>query len=287
MAQDLEEFDLDSLFDVESDSSNSEVIVTGMAEKGKDTKGVTGASLATNQVVPKSRAGKHKTPRVIEIANTRDVVRHGEITNEQAEAAWEEALKEWGVFGAGAVSDASYRQGFKDRLTQALAISTSSDVENLDTAFYFNERWFSLRVLADCVKKIAGHNASSLRVFCRSYDSAYFACAIFDMLNTASNIEMRTTVALRSGLKVEDSKYGIDIFDAVVAHSGRTFSHQELSIARSATTYRTDQARLSAQSVGLPTARNDISSVGSFTPAAATPNPKASADRLTFGMARG
>jgi len=198
------------------------------------------------------RPAKHKVRRVV-FSNTRNVVRHGEITEEQANTVWLGALREWGL------SDTTEdeRMELRDCVTHALLTSTSKDTENLSTLFTYKGLYFPIRPIADGVQQVAGTNDSYLRVFVRSFDSAYFAIAIFDALSCPENIGERTEMALRGGGSVEHAPYMIDVFSAVVRHSGRMFTGQQLALASMYKSRRTSVARESAQLTGAMTAHND------------------------------
>lgn len=198
---------------------------------------------------------KHKPRRII-FGSTRNVVRHGEITEELAATVWLGALREWGLTD----TTADDRMNLRDSVTQALVVSTSKDFENLETLFLFNDKYYAIRPIADGVQQVCETNDSYLRVFVRSFDSAYFAIAMFDALSSPENIGERTSLALRCGGPVEHAPYMIDVFDAVARHSGRMFTAQQLILASRYKGARTNMARESAQSTGAMTAHNDTSS---------------------------
>lgn len=220
--------------------------------------------------------------RKIVFRDSTDVVRHGEITQEAADAVWRECLREW----AGSESNEGSREELRDVLTQALAQSTSKDVENLGTQFKFNGKYHTVRPIYDHMVTHAGTNDSHLRVFARSFEAGYFATAIFDAVSNPVNVEVRMELAARCDGPVEHAPYMIDVFDAVYRHSGRVFTSSQIALYNRYKTVRTNRARESAQSVGEIAPRNDTTGKARAPPTAPSA-PAPSSARLNFADLRG
>lgn len=233
------------------------------------------SSAAKGSVVKKVR----HAPRTIVFGDSAAVVRHGEVTQEVAAAVWAACVRDW----TGSESNETAREALHDIVTQALVQSTSKDVENLGTKFKFNNEWHTVRPIYDNMVVHAGDNDSHLRVFARSYNYGYFAAAMFDAVSEPSNIEVRMELAARSEGPVEHAPYMIDVFDALIRHSGRVFSSAEIALYNRYKSNRTNKARESAQSVGESAPRNDTTT--SSKPKGPSPvhsAPAPSAGRLSF-----
>jgi hypothetical protein len=180
------------------------------------------------------------------VVDTTNVVRAGEMTQENADAAFLRALKEWGLED----SSESERKDLINALVLAAIESTSGTDENLRTRFKLGTDYYDLRPLAEAVRVFEGETETPLRVFFRSYQAGELAVKAFNTLAEPANAELRQSMALRTGLPVSLAPYGLDIIDAVVRHSGIQFSHQELCNVREARRLRTDNTRGQAVRAG-------------------------------------
>lgn len=200
---------------------------------------------------PKSNRYRHYAE------DTRDVVRNGELTEEEADRAWEIVRDVWGL----RETNSDQREAFLGKLTEALAFATSKSEENLETRFMFETRYFALRDLADAVSVVVQvKNDTLLRMFVRSWRGAELAVRIYDYVDISANVGIRQELALHTGGPPEHAPYMIDVSDAVVRHSGRTFTTGELSLMNHYRSCRTNKAREAAQAVGQETTRQDTSS---------------------------
>lgn len=185
-----------------------------------------------------------------------NVVRFGYMTEAEADAVFLGAMREWGL----STSSAEERADLLYAIAEAMIVSTSKDEENLDTRFSFNDEYFSLRVLYDKASELTlGKNDSYLRVFARSYNRAQIACIMTDMLSNTTNVSLRQAVARRAECPIENAPYAIDVFDAVIDHSGRNVTSAEIAVYNKLKATRTSNAQSRAADVGLLVTRNDTS----------------------------
>lgn len=205
--------------------------------------------------VRRTRAAKRGEHAIV--ANPGDVVRAGELTQEEAEEAWTEALKLWGVVGGTAVSTEADRSSFFNEFVLACITATSADEENLATRFKHGEDYYDLYPLRDAVHMVAPNKPNPLRCFVRSFQFGRIPLTIMDTLDDVANMELRQTTALRCNGPVEHAKYMFDTIDGAINLSGRVFTSTELGYVNLYRARRTDKARLAAQSVGMDTAPND------------------------------
>lgn len=202
-----------------------------------------------------ARYPKGRFSRILEDSTL--VVRFSEITQEVAEVVWKQALAEWGLTGE---SSEQSREAFIEMLAFALVDSTSKGDENLATQFKYGNKYYSVRVLADAMQGKTTQNDSYLRVFCRSWRYARLACMMVDIADNPGNMGIRQTLAVHSNGPVEHAPYMVDVFDAVIRHSGRPYTLAELDKYRQYKAYRTTQAQARAADVGLTAPTPDASS---------------------------
>lgn len=200
-----------------------------------------------------ARRGEHAI-----VTNPGDVVRAGELSQEEAAEAWTEALKLWGVIGGAAATTENERSAFFNQFVIACITATSADEENLGTRFKHGDDYFDLYPLRDAVHMVCPNKPNPLRCFVRSYEYGKIPLMIMDTLDDVANMELRQGVALRCDGPIEHAKYMFDTIDGAINLSGRVFTSTELGYVRLYRARRTDKARLSAQSVGMDTAPNDV-----------------------------
>jgi len=228
----------------------------------------------------RSRAAKRGEHAIVTTPG--DVVRAGELTQEEASVAWTQALKLWGMVGSG-VSTEEQRQAFFNSFVIACITATSADEENLGTRFKYNDNYYDLYPIRDAVHFVSPNKPNPLRCFVRSYDYGRIPLAIMDTLDDAENMELRQGVALRCDGPVEHAKYMFDTIDGAINLSGRVFTSTELGYVRLYRARRTDKARVSAQSVGMDTAPNDVQTATRKSVAASAPDvPTTAKARLNF-----
>jgi hypothetical protein len=234
---------LDFLADISSDIFSTSMSAT---DKGR----ADGGSSKAEMPIKKGPARGTLT----KLLNPVDVVRFGEITQQEADRAWMMVCKEW----LGESSNEANRQALKDIVGQALVTTSSKDDTNLETRFFFNNQWHTLRPLAEAVALVApGHNDSYIRMFMRSYDNAYFGCLAMDMASDPRNVGLRQDLASRSGGPVADAPYMIDVTDGVIRLSGREFSALELMKCTRYRATRNTQAQIRAEAAGLAAPQPD------------------------------
>jgi hypothetical protein len=280
----LDSYDLDFLFEM-APSTDENVVSPKVAENGP----VHGLPAVPVSAVGKVQKVKHPRGKYVQVvSDTRNVVRHGEISEQEANEVWRQCLAAWGI----SESSPEEREELMDALTQALVSSTSKSDENLDTRFLFGNNYLSFRPIYDAVSALPGtNNDSGLRVFVRSFRSAEFACRMFDLLDNAGNVSARQEMAYRTNGPVEHAPYMIDVSDALVRHSGRQYTQQELALFTKYRTARVMKAMDRAHEVGMVTTPMDTSSRNAATtvaPEAAPPAPAEVRTSMTsLGRLRG
>jgi len=207
-----------------------------------------------------------------------DVVRFGELSQEEADGVWRAALGDWGI----AESTERDRDELTAVVAHALVVSTSKDDENLDTRFMFKGVYHTLRPLAErAMVHSPGKNDTYLRMFVRSFRYGLLPCAMSDMLGDPSNVELRQEMAMRCGGPVEHAYLMIDTLGGAIKLSGRIYSAAELELYTRYRTNRTSAAQRGAQDIGLSTSRNDTSGRSSHSSDVKTMPAKADASVRT------
>jgi len=246
-------------------------------------------------MAPGESSGKAPAPAVVRrvkryngltgavVRDSRDVVRRGEITEEEAKVVFQEVTSRWGF----AESDEATRKELLNQLTLALVQSTSKAEENLATRFRVSGKYYELRVIADVMAQYVAEQDSYLRIFARSFEGGYFATRMYLTVRDAANLELRMELAARSDGPPEHAHYMIDVLDAVIRHSGIVFTAQELRLYGMYKANRTASALARANSVGLPTTTPDSANRHAREEAKSRDNPpQAVNERISFGAVR-
>lgn len=182
-----------------------------------------------------------------------DVVRSGQITPEEAESVYKDAMRTWGL----AESSQSDRQKIERSLALCAAYSTSGSMANLSTRFSFGGSYFTIEPIVSGVMQISPQE-NPFRVWIRSYENCKLGILAYYMARDPANVELRTYLALKINAPISDAPYAIDVIDYVLPARAEVVTAEEIMMTNKYRAIRLSAAQDKAAQVGKVTTDADV-----------------------------
>jgi len=181
------------------------------------------------------------------------IVRHGMLSQDDAEKVWNETLEDWGMDE----SSEAERNKLNLYLTAVFIQSSSKDLENLETHWTMGRKTMYLKTLVENARKfVKSDNDSLLRMFVRSYNNGFFVVMQYSLLSDPANAEYRNMLASSIGQSPAHARFMFDTAD-FLPQTGVSLNTDELRLIASYKVMRTNRAVASANQVGEAAPRND------------------------------
>lgn len=240
----------------------------------------TSSSSKTNAVVGKRRVpgsyGKHKL--------TASVVPFGHASSDVCETIFRTMLAEYGLSGL----TQDQRETFIWSLAEVLIHGTSTEIKFDNVWFTFNGTSYTMATAASVCGRYIGL-MNPVRVWTRDFRESELPMRMFEILNTADNLELRQVAAANYGTTVDNARFCFDTSSALL-NSGMLLSHSDIALIGLLSAYTITRAQADGQSRGETQATsNHAGTVGGTRGAATAPAAPAvsSTERAGFKSLRG